>query len=558
MRAIAEERGLYRLRLTTTNRPEPDSMCCALLRGKEVLVDDWTVPQTALGLEAPGSGQGSSGGRGARDPGAGARLADYVAAELAKLAPHLPSGEVLWLDLVSPKGGLIFLPWEDWLVPIFERPVLRLPRFSLQPVRPPGRLHVAFCSSTPRAKAELPVSEMARATYDALRAARVKATLHVFVDGEQAERVGSAFDRGAIADGRVLIYPAAGPESAGEDGKAGRDLLSSPWLRWMREALPPRGVDLIQFANHGYLARGRGSLAFARSPSENDDPAWSRFVDATELTRFLDHIGAGGVVLTSPPEDFSPSGLLALADELVATRPGPVLYHCGTKDHDCRELSRAFAFLFGRGEAPQSGALSLWAHPDQLRAAESAAQAGGMTAAARPRRGDVALEGLDELEDEPAAGGDATQDWKGLYRGGTDRGAEVERESSQTILDRYTLARQYAPRPRQRTPWLGRGQHGGGHGGGGLEGMEEAAPPPRGEGGGDPLEAEAPPRWLQSSQRILERHAAQLANTELGESDRRKSVQKGEAEALRYVAELLGDSGPEGGEGPEGGGGGPS
>jgi hypothetical protein len=106
MKAIVEERGLYRLRLTTTNRPEPDSMCCRLLRGSEVLVDVWTLPQTALGLQPPGAVAARGSKRG-RDPSADARLSESAAVELAKLAPLLPPGEVLWLDLAAPKGGQI-------------------------------------------------------------------------------------------------------------------------------------------------------------------------------------------------------------------------------------------------------------------------------------------------------------------------------------------------------------------------------------------------------------------------------------------------------------------
>jgi hypothetical protein len=544
MRALVEERRLFVLRLTTTNRPEPDSMACVLRRGEEPLIDEWTTPQTDLGLPGPGRGQAR------RDPARDARLEPHVVAFFRGLNGRLPADEPLWIELAAPKGGLIFLPWERWLTPIFERPILRLPRYALQPVQPSGHLDIAYCSSAPLAKVAVPVSELAADTAAALRRAEVAATLHVFVDAGLAAEVTRQLEDRGLGDAAV-IYPAdLAPTGTAEITTGGTSPLSSPWLRWMSEALSGRGVDLVHFANHGYLARGRGSLAFANTPTVNDDPAWARFVGAAELTRFLDLVGAGGLILTSPPQDFSASGLLALADEVVASRPGPVLFHDAAHDREADGLGAGLGFLLGDGAPPRAPAVTLWAHPDRLQPQDQPVAGVARDGEAPEERdegtargglealgeGGADTKGLDETQEpqelqtaEPTI---ETIDWRALYRS-TDEPTEStgsgEMGSAQ-ILETYTLAGKAGlPRGRRRR----RG------------GLEELGPP-RDRGGDRPkedaAEPEAPPLWQQSSQRILERHAAKLAATKLGETDAKLSAQKGAAEALRYVAAILGDN----------------
>jgi hypothetical protein len=63
----------------------------------------------------------------------------------------VPPGTPLSLELVRPSGLLALVPWERVLRPYLRRQLLRLPYFSLQPVRPRRPLRIALCLCGPAA-----------------------------------------------------------------------------------------------------------------------------------------------------------------------------------------------------------------------------------------------------------------------------------------------------------------------------------------------------------------------------------------------------------------------
>ncbi|MEM7048167.1 MAG: hypothetical protein AAF604_00840 [Acidobacteriota bacterium] len=482
-------RQLSRIRLSMTNKPEPDSLRCELFRGDESLTREATFPLADFGL-AKVEGSRRSSRRGRRDPASVAHPASGLADFAASLLDFLEPGEVVWLELGRPKGILPLLPWERWLGPAIDHPILRLPRYFVRPVRPADRLQIAYCSSSPHAKSDVDVAELLGRTYQALHAAGVPADIQVFVDSAAADGVRSVVPSPGVD---LTIHDAT--SSDGYADSAAATPLLNPWLRWMTASLPPRGVDLFHFVGHGYLSQGRGFLAYAQSPTRNTDPRWSRFIGHEELTTFLDLVGASALVLTSPPGNYSFSGLLGLADEVVATRPGPVITHDYANDPAGDALSTALAFLYGDSPTlPRSPAVSLVAHPDRLSpsAGESADQEAPTRSYSRPALG----RGETESVDPP----DPFDRLKVLFgtRGG-DQGPEVKRR----IRRDYTLEKVIRKRDEQRARFS---------------------------------------RWVQSSQRILERHTAQLAAKEMASSKPGSASQKGREAALRYVAEVLGES----------------
>jgi hypothetical protein len=119
-------------------------------------------------------------------------------------------------------------------------------------------------------------------------------------------------------------------------------------------------------------------------------------------------------------------------------------------------------------------------------------------------------------------------DWKHLYRdpaegAPTSAGVVVDK----AMLSRYTLAQKIRPER--------------------FEIVREALDAPLRQGA-DPeppriTDSVAPPEaWMRSSQRVLERHLAQLGSETLADTVRGRAKQKGAADALRFVANLLGES----------------
>ena len=129
------------------------------------------------------------------------------------------------------------------------------------------------------------------------------------------------------------------------------DQLNSPWLLWIRDALGTTSVDVVHFVCHGYLGKEEGVLAVSHSPVLNDDEEWSRFIGARQLCTFLDQVGAWSVAFSSPPVNYSISGLRMLQDQIARVRPGPVLFHDMALDPQRRGWDEAYQYAYAIEEA---------------------------------------------------------------------------------------------------------------------------------------------------------------------------------------------------------------
>jgi hypothetical protein len=285
-----------------------------------------------LGLEQ-GSGPRRDPYAPQRDPARGGAPTALVDLLVSAVASHLPSGLPLGLRFGQPSGALPFLPWERWLTLALDRPILRRPYLPSRAAAAGSLLEIALCGSVPRAKDEFELTNLIVAAIAALRAEAPPARFHLFVDGEREGEL-KALLAAEIAAGQVVVVPAAQAASYGVARRRGAvpeddepsAAVTCPWLRWMLATTPPR-LDVVQFLCHGFLSNGRGHLAFAESPLRNSDTEWSRFVGWRELVTFLDTCGARALVLSSPPDNWSVSGLYALADQVARARPGPAVVH---------------------------------------------------------------------------------------------------------------------------------------------------------------------------------------------------------------------------------------
>ncbi len=293
---------------------------------------------------------------------------DVIAALLSSIQDR---DDPLWIRFGRSAGPLTSLRWERWIQPVVKRTVLRLPHHLIKPANLDGGSEFALCASMPRAKAPFPVGTLLRKTIEPVLAS-MDARFHVFVDRAQLHEARSELQP-HIDNNKVVIYS---PDDAEQFGtaKRSRELESShsavtnPWLLWMLHALKGQSLDLVIFLCHGYYADRHGALSFAESPLVDRDARWARFVAAGQLVTFLDHAGASGVALASPPRNHSMTGSTALVDEIQRKRPGPAMLVDVSELAGGGILGGALQFLFAQDPQalPLSADLTLYCHPDLL------------------------------------------------------------------------------------------------------------------------------------------------------------------------------------------------
>lgn len=511
-----------------------------------------------LGL-APESGpRGSSAER--RDPAQGGTPTSFVEVLSSAIASYLPPELPLALRFSPPTGALPFLPWERWLTPSLGRPLLRWPYLPSRTAAVGTPLEIAICGSVPRAKGDFLLADHIVAAVAALRAAGPPARFHLFVDAERADELTARLAAEIVA-GAVRVVPAAeaepygmarrrGPET-GEDERSAA--IASPWLRWLLGATPR--LDLVQFVCHGFLSNGRGHLAFAESPLRNSDPEWSRFVGWRELVTCLDSCGARGLVLSSPSDNWSLSGLFALADQVARGRPGPTAVHDFRLDPTAAALASTVRLALGGsrdvGALAPLPAVALYPPADLLRAFEAAEppapmaappgvpMAPGTTRSSSPRAvadrlyarigslgagiqdlsfdlSAFGFESTAEEDSEPSSDSPALRTWREKL--------ESFREQEASVSDPGLLysVKKGIEGARQKIREI-------------QSELRPSAPPPV------PPVPPSPPaeRWEEASKRVLERHTAEIATQGEAATERSQAMQEGRARALDYVLDLL-------------------
>ena len=279
----------------------------------------------------------------------------------------LPPKSALWLEFPSPRGFLYIMPWGRLLEPL-GRPLFRLPNHLVRPQAPGRTLEVAICASAPMAKSafEPPRILEPLVTQYLTKTAR-DVTVHVFTDDSWFAAVRALFNNSGLP-GVVVHDPAeaAGFEPPSRAARFGTsEQLCSPWLLWMRATMGTKPLDFVHFVSHGYLSGHRGAIAVASSPTVNTDQQLSRFIGSVELNTFLSQVGAWGLGLTGPHDNFSDVGLRELADAIALVRPGVTVTHSIEHDADGAQLGLVLQTIFARGASLDHPlpAISCWVHP---------------------------------------------------------------------------------------------------------------------------------------------------------------------------------------------------
>jgi len=278
----------------------------------------------------------------------------------------------LWVHLVAPYGALRFVAWERVLGTAIGVSVLMLPDFLFPPpLDTEAELEVLVCGSAPLGHEHWSVLEALRVTIRRIsNSADRRIHINVFADKQIADTLLQEWTGLPRFAEEVTVHDPADARPFAEDDidetlEVGPYGIRSPWLRWMKETLKGRSIDVAHFVSHGYLSHGRGSLLFAQSPMGRTDRYLAGPVGAGEMQNFLTGIGAWATSFVALPDNYSEPGLRVVIDDIAQSRPGPLVMQSISADPKGDALSDAYGFLFGRTRRapPVSPALLLYCQP---------------------------------------------------------------------------------------------------------------------------------------------------------------------------------------------------
>lgn len=288
-------------------------------------------------------------------------LPSDVLFQLSRQIPGLgasdsPPDNALWLELVSPRGYLHLVPWEQLLLPL-GRPLVRLPNYTVRPQAQSQTLEVALCASTSVFGGEFdPPATLARLARLWLTMSGKPTTVHLFCDEWAHEQVATEVQG---LDGVRLADPARWEEVAHPSS-----MFTNAWLEWIGGVLEHRALDVVHLVGYGYLSQGRGALALEATPTSTDRE-YAEFLGAVQLAQFVAARGAWTFLVSGPPDNYSGAGLRDVADTLAINSPGISIAHDLMLDPDVSQLTRVVELIYGGQDSvtePLPG-ISCWAHP---------------------------------------------------------------------------------------------------------------------------------------------------------------------------------------------------
>lgn len=296
----------------------------------------------------------------------------------ASFRTDLSSETALWLRLMPPYGYLGAAPWERELIPILDRPLLRVPD------RMPAAADFGTRWTAVVALSARPGSAWA-ADYlidflDQLRS-QVGDSLdvNIFTDALTADAVAAAR---TPEDWWHLHDPNAQPRPA-----AGRP---ARWSEWIRAGLEGHAVRALHLVTDAVFDGDRAMLLVPADPMD-PDPARAGYVQIDSALRLADTIGAATLSFGSPPDNISDVATRILADDLGQRRPGPTIYSSIAQDPDGSALASTHAYLADPVDhtLPVSHSQFLYAQPEHV--LQSLVHAWPTAADATTSRGDEML-----------------------------------------------------------------------------------------------------------------------------------------------------------------------
>ncbi len=257
----------------------------------------------------------------------------------------------LWLRLVPPYGFLGAAPWEESLVPLLRRPVLRVPDRLPLPTDfgSVWTAVVAVAAATGTDWAPGYIESFA----DQLRG-RVagEAAVHVFADAATTETLNAS--SGSSAGWFLHSPPADGAPS---------------WSEWIRSGLDGRSARSVHLVTDAEFDGDLPMLLLGSEPTRRSGSA-PRFVPVDGLVSLSEALGVTTLSFGSPPGNRSVAATRMLADSVGATRSGPTVFSDLELDPAGSTLASAYAYIadrFAQEPVPQDPSLFLYLQPEHVR-----------------------------------------------------------------------------------------------------------------------------------------------------------------------------------------------
>ena len=331
---------------------------------------------------------------------------------IAERRAVLGSRSSVWLEFSTPSGYLTSLPWEQWLVPIMGRAVLRLPYFALRPRSAVETLDVVLCATSPTVRSQFPGEDILRLAGTIADLVPREVTLHLFTDSVAYPDVRH---RAADLPARIFVHD---PADARRYEPPGRDAelddsydVTNPWLLWIRDALGGRSTDVVHFLCRGYLFGDRGALVFASSPLLRSGREYSGCVGVGQVSTLMTQLGAWSFAVSGPAHNYSQTALRQLGDGLARSGPSYVMVHDARSDPGFADAGAMYGFLYpsvSSSSPPSAPAVTCWAHPQLV---EEFSAIGDSTSPGAGLLGEDGSSSVFEPETEQAIASQGTPAW---------------------------------------------------------------------------------------------------------------------------------------------------
>lgn len=265
---------------------------------------------------------------------------------------QLNSETALWLRLVPPYGFLGAVPWEDELVPILNRPVLRVPDRLPTPAEFGTRWTAVVALAAPTHtdwRADNYIESFANALDTWVPGVL---ELHVFADAATSEALSP---RSSTAINWLLHTAPTSPKTS--------------WTDWIHAALGGRSARSLHVVTEAAFDGELPTLLLDSRPTHQSGPP--RFVPVDAIVKLADNLGATTLSFGSPPDNWSALATRMLADGVGITRSGPTIFSDIDRDPHGELLARTYAYLApDRPDVPIpfGGSLSVYLQPEYLQA----------------------------------------------------------------------------------------------------------------------------------------------------------------------------------------------
>jgi hypothetical protein len=277
--------------------------------------------------------------------------ADLVDAVGRSFSEELGFQTALWLRLVPPYGFLGAAPWEQSLVPLLQRPVLRVPdRLPLPTDFGSVWTAVVVVAAAPGSDWAAGYVESFAAQLRGRVAGEVE--VHVFADAGTTDALGTR--PGSTAGCVLHTAPAHG---------------SASWTEWIRSGLAGCSARSLHLVTDAEFDGDIPTLLLGSEPTRTQGGA-PRFVPVDALVGLSDALGVTTLSFGSPPGNRSVAAGRMLADSVGATRPGPTVFSDLELDPGGSALAAAYAYIADRSAlepVPQDPSLFLYLQPEHVR-----------------------------------------------------------------------------------------------------------------------------------------------------------------------------------------------